>query len=552
MHTFFRSTLILSFLSFALTITTVTTALTAPLSLRADDSDAESAPQSIADQLATIQRDIAWLERNTAKKKAELQQAKQTGAKDEITDTADEVSGLEKRLQREKINFVALATGVELTVPELENNQNKKRDIIQELQQLLEPLLDAIHRVSEKPRRIEYFKSKIATLSDQVSMMNKAMTNLDLAIQQKKFPTLEAQLIASKDSLVHDRDEAQVRLNSLERQLNREMGDHRTVVQVVTESVRGFFAAKGKNLVIATLVFIAVFWGLLFFKRYLFSSKIIERMGMIAKPLQMVYGILSGILAMMAVILTLHFLNDWFLVTSLILFLLAFAWSSKAVITHFIAETKLALNLGPVKQGERVMWQGLPWLVKSLGFRSVLENESLEGGTVMLPASALTGMLSRMQGDKEIWFPTRVGDHVYLDDKTYGKVESQTPEMVILNIDGCLKHYSTLVFLAKNPQNFSRGFKISDEIIVNHAIPTAAFSVFNQSFAGLAKSKWNAEGISDFVVSIYPYTFEGKECVNLFMSVQCEGRLASPRDALRREMLQIMGALIDETRKAVS
>lgn len=505
----------------------------------ASESETTSQQEDLAEQLTTIQRDITWLEQKTAQKKAELLQIKQNGSKDDATEVAEEVSGLEKRLKREKIGFIALATGVELTAPETESTPGKKRDLIQELQQIIEPLLDAIHRVSEKPRRIEHFKSRIATLSEQLILMNKAMTNLELALQKKKYPALEEKLTAAKESLTHDRDEVQVRLSSLERQLNRDLGDHRTVVQVVTESVQSFFAAKGKNLFIATLVFICVFWGLLFFKRSLFSSRMSARMGPIAKPLQMIYGVIAALLSTLAVIVTLHFLHDWFLVTTLVLLLLAFAWSSKAVITHFIAETKLALNLGPVKQGERVVWQGIPWLVKSLGFRSVLVNEALEGGTVMLPASALTGMLSRPYVKNEPWFPTKVGDWVLLDDGTFGKVETQTPETVILSTSTCLKHYSSLAFTAKNPQNFSNGFELSTEILMRHTVLIHSFQALNEKILKASQAKLaDKTDLSEIETAIYPI---GNQMTKIWIKAWCHGRLAGSRDGIRRTLQQVIG-----------
>lgn len=515
-----------------------THAVTTPPELESLSHDA------VAEQLVTIQRDINWLEQKTAQKKAELQQAKQSGAKDDIAELASAVSSLEKRLQREKIGFVALASGVELTIPEAESTSAKKRDLIQELQQLVEPLLDAIQRVSEKPRRIEYFKSKIASLSEQLTLMNKALANLDLALQQKKYPALEEKLKASKEALTHDRDEIQVRLNSLERQLNRDLGDHRTVLQVVTESVRGFFAVKGKNLLIALMVFIVVLWSLLRFKRTLFSSRLSARMGAVAKPLQMVYGVVATLLATVAVILTLHFLHDWFLVTSLVLLLLAFAWSSKAVITHFIGETKLALNLGPVKQGERVVWQGIPWLVKSLGFRSVLVNEALEGGTVMLPASALTGMLSRPYVKNEPWFPTKVGDWVLLDDGTYGKVETQTPETVVLDTYLSKKHYASLAFLAQNPQNYSNGFELSTEILIRHTAPIPSYSVLNEKLTKLIREKQSAQSDLTAIESeIYPIS---NQMSKIWVKAECHGRLAASREAVRRGLHQTVGEISGE------
>ena len=392
-----------------------------------------------AEHLQTIERRIARLEQQSAQK------------------NGGDGPSLESQLQQARLDFISNAANVELPAPESEV-QSKKRDLIAELQQLVEPLVDAVIRLSEKPRRIETLRTQIFKISDQMSLTDHALANLNRVIQDRTYPALEPRLKESRDTLMRARDDLDVRATTLQRKLDLELSDHRSVAQAATEAVRDFFASKGRHLLLAGLIFACVYWGTLRLMRLIFASRWMSpKLRGVIKPIQVMYGILAGLIAILATIITLHFLNDWFLVTLLCLTLLAAVWSSKALITLFIGEMKLVLNLGPVKQGERVVWQGLPWLVKSLGFRSVLVNEALQGGTITLPAAALTAMISRPTVENEPWFPTRVGDFVLLDDGCYGRVEIQTLETVVLVVGKTKKHYSTAAFLAKNPQRGMQG-----------------------------------------------------------------------------------------------
>ncbi len=400
-----------------------------------------------------MERNITWLEQQVAQKRSEQLHA----GKNQAAQIGEDISSLESRLQRARSGFIAIASDVELPAPESEA-QSKKRDLVAEMQQLIEPLVDAVLRLSEKPRRMEVLRSQIFKFSDQMALTDRALTKLDRVLQSKTYPSLEARIKESRDTLMHARDELDIRAAALQRKLDLELSDHRSVAQAFTETVRDFFASKGRHLLLAVFVCGGVFWGTLRLMRFIFASRWMNpKLRGLIRPIQVMYGILAGLIAIVATIITLHFLNDWFLVTLLCLALLAAVWSSKALITLFIGEMKLVLNLGSVKQGERVVWQGLPWLVKSLGFRSALVNEALQGGTVMLPASALTAMISRPTVENEPWFPTRAGDFVLLDDGCYGRVEIQTLETVILNLGKTKKHYSTAAFLAKNPQHGMQG-----------------------------------------------------------------------------------------------
>jgi hypothetical protein len=492
----------------------------------ADDlvSDQPIQQQSTADQLATIQREMSFLE----KRLAELSKEEARVGKDDAA-VENEISMRESQLQRARNNFIATASEVELPAPE--QKRPEKRDLVQETQDLIAPVFDAVRRVSEKPRRIEALRTGIFYLNDRIAQVNKAIVALDRTIRAKTYPIYQHELEDAMSGLRHDRDVLQVRVDAMERKLNVEEEDRRTIFQIVVDGAKDFVKSKGKNILISFLVFFGVLWLLLSIKRLFFRSKFVHsRMRHFNLPFHTVYNLVAGLAAIFSVILTLHLLNDWFLATIVLLIVFAVFWAVKSVVHHFIHEIRLLFNLGPVKQGERVIWQGVPWLVQSLSLRTVLVNEALQGGSIALPATIIGTLFSRMTVEGEPWFPTLVGDYVLLD------------ETVIVATGNARKHYATSVFLSKNPQNFSHGFEVEAAVEIQHESAAPRLDKLRPALLGAVTSRLSdrLKGSDPELKSLeLQLSALGLRNTQIHLRAQAVGRLAPQREALRRELQSI-------------
>jgi hypothetical protein len=70
-------------------------------------------------------------------------------------------------------------------------------------------------------------------------------------------------------------------------------------------------------------------------------------------------------------------------------------------------------------------------------------------------------MVSRPSAANEEWFPSKEGEWVKLENDTLGQVIYQSPEMVEIEVfGGSHTTYSTESYLALNPTNLSRGYRI--------------------------------------------------------------------------------------------
>jgi hypothetical protein len=119
------------------------------------------------------------------------------------------------------------------------------------------------------------------------------------------------------------------------------------------------------------------------------------------------------------------------------------------------------LNVGAVREGERIIYDGLPFRVDALRFYARLNNPELKGGVLRVPIKELVGKRSRRQDPDEPWFPCRPEEFVLLGSGTFGRVLLQTPENVFVMALGAPKSFATTAFLADTPRNLSRGFTVT-------------------------------------------------------------------------------------------
>ena len=151
--------------------------------------------------------------------------------------------------------------------------------------------------------------------------------------------------------------------------------------------------------------------------------------------------------------------GDLLLLVLSIIALVMLALGAWRYLPRYIAEARLLLNIAAAREGERVIYNGLPFRIASLNLYSELRNPELEGA-IRLPLSALTELTSRPRTD-EAWFPCQAGDYVLLPDGAFGQVLQQTVELVRLKVVGSIVQFSAAEFVQLNVRNLSReGFGV--------------------------------------------------------------------------------------------
>ena len=371
---------------------------------------------------------------------------------------------LRMKLDDVESDFESIATGVDL-----ETFLSKPRDKIdwkEELLNLLTPLLSELKQITDRPRQLERLRSEIHFQKNQLATIKGALRNIDDLIQTKTEDDarLKKALSALRESWLDREKQISDKLKVDQYQLDELLRQRQSFFESSQEVVKSFFRSRGRNSMLAVMAFFATFFIMRYTHRLVYRYSPIHKAGQrtfLIRLTDVIYHILTGIGAAGALLFVLYTVGDWLLLSFAIIFILGIVWTAKAGMPIFWRQVQLMLNLGTVRENERIVYGGVPWRVVSLNVYAMLENPDLKPSLLRVPLRDLMDLNSRAFDADEPWFPCRLGEWVILSDGIWGEVVSQTPEMVQLALRGGTRiTYPTQDFLNLAPRNISRNFRI--------------------------------------------------------------------------------------------
>ena len=441
-------------------------------------------PDAVPDYLHTEQNTLQSLEalqRALALKEAEASQLQErlAGAADDLQreDLRQRIQEVRNAIEEQRRQFDGFAVDIDLApfMPQ----KNARFDWQEQLGKLLEPILAEFESATAESRIIGQLRAQIEDVRRRRDLAGKAVANLDALLAQSASPELRTRLSERRTAWRNILDEAQNEFSALDLQLQSRLAGRQSLLDQTTGYAKNFFRTRGLNLLLGALAFCAVFFG---FRLGDWAVRHLRRKGAekqlgsrVTALLFHIFSVLGGLAAMMLVF---NLAGDWFLLGIVIIFLFGVGWASINTLPQQIETIKLMLNIGAVREGEYLVYDGTPYQVESLGLAARLRNPRLEGGTRNLPVKYLVGMNSRPLGPQEAWFPCVKGDWVALSDGQAGRIASQTPGMVELVKNGG-EHvmYPTTAFLGLNPRNQSAGFRLASTFGVDYRHQAEATTV---------------------------------------------------------------------------
>jgi hypothetical protein len=190
----------------------------------------------------------------------------------------------------------------------------------------------------------------------------------------------------------------------------------------------------------------------------------------VGRVVDIVADLLTLLVSILAAFVVFYLAGDWVLLVIGGVFILGIFWASKHALPLMFEQTKLLLNVGPVREGERMMFEGIPWRVDRLGPYCEFSNPAFPGSELRLPLRALVDLHSRPLQDREPWFPTEIGEWIRLSDGLFGKVVVQSPEQVgLVKLGGARVMLPAADFLGMAPENLSHNFRISVTFGIDYA-----------------------------------------------------------------------------------
>ena len=332
-----------------------------------------------------------------------------------------------------------------------------------EVSELLKPIVSEIKSATAESREIEDLRSDQAREERRYEVASTAANNLKKLLAGASTPELKAHLEALLAIWESRALDANNQRTALKQQLDQRLEARQTSFLETGRSVlQGFINGRGRNLVFGILAFLTVFFGFRLINRlYRRIRPAKDARSIINRAATLVFNFLSVLGGFGAMLLVFNMAGDWFLLGIVLIFLLGLGWASINALPRYLEQIRLILNMGAVREGERLTYEGTPMHVDRLGLYARLSNPLLDGGHQPLPIRQLIGRVSRKSGTDEEWFPTRKGDWVQLPDQQVASVRYQSPQFVqLVTLGGAQIVYPTTDYLSLHLRNLSSGFRI--------------------------------------------------------------------------------------------
>jgi len=438
-------------------------------------------------------------------------------------DFTQKIAKLSKHLKHLESNFHQLATDVHLDTFDAQKKQSF--DWKDELKQLVEPLVREIKQMTSHPREIDHLETEIENLQNQLNIATKAKNRLKTLIPHITNIALQDEINQIQNNWKSRFREIKTRLNITQQKLKQKQMKKKHLSEHLHELMQLFFRSRGRNLVFAVL-----FFALTWFLMHQLQTKI-----HLTRPFQkhprsvyirtfdLIYWIATFLFSLVSLLLVLYFCGDWFLLSLFIIFIVGIAWASNHALPRYWKQARIILNLGPVREGELVVYKGIPYRVSRIHLASELTNDHLEGGIIQLPLKDLLDMRSRPIATNECWFPTKIGDTILFSDESIGTITTQTPEFVCIKLLGeQIQTWATQEFLKISPINLSNGFRIAAHIyfdenhqkrLIDQMIKILTISVQTE----IEKHPFNEwlVSVKTILVEVGPVAFQLKIIANL-------------------------------------
>ena len=451
---------------------------------------------------------------------------------------SEKLKKLDHQLAQAKRNFQEIATGVDLSL--FSDKKSEPFSWKEELTSLVEPLIKELKSLTDRARQksrlhedVEKYRKMLAVARDG----QQQLTRLESEASDKELQNKLQGLFPEWKSL---ENQMSSKLQVAFLQLEQLKEDETSFIESSSQTIKNFFKTRGLYLFIVVLVV----GGILIIARlgYNFMVKAIPGFKASYRPfhirlIDIFFRGFSLLFAILGLILVLYMVEDWVLLSFAILFLLGIIWTIRNTVPKIWDQIRLMLNIGEVREGERIVLYGVPWLVERIYFFSNLKNPDIEE-ELRLPINELLGKVSRPFKKEEPWFPCRKNDWVILADGTRGKVTSLSHEMVKLVMrGGAHKTYQTDNFLAQSPLNISTNFRIKEFFGLSYDLQNEVTNVILTTLKSFIAEKIEENGYQQSLLNLrVEFMQAGGSSLDIVVIADFNGKEAPLYNRLRRSI----------------
>lgn len=370
-----------------------------------------------------------------------------------------QVAESEKILKNAEVAFESIVTGG-LDLENFKEVPDQSFDWQSDLIEIIQPIFQSLKDLTEQPRAIERIRKTIEFYQQNLSEVENSILKIEEWSQAEVDRATRGQIQTIQEDWRKRKAEAQRNLELFQLQLRNLQIRQESIWTSVWSAFGAFLTGRGLNLMLAVLATMAVWFGMRTFLRFMVPKEGVDEFqtrSQYSRVLFYTYRILMMMASTAVFLIVLYVTGDWLLLGLALLILAGIAIGLKKYLPQFLAEAKLLLNLGAVREGEMVTYEGVPWIVKSINIYSHLVNPVLEGGELRMPLGEMSQLISQPIAEDEPWFPSNLHDYILLPDGSFGQVVIQTPEFVQIKSREMIRTFLVSDYLNLGIKNLSMG-----------------------------------------------------------------------------------------------
>jgi hypothetical protein len=465
----------------------------------------------------------------------QLAAAETAAEKNEIQTQLDK---FEIDLQTTTRNLRGIGAGADIA--SLRAVEETQFSLQEELFALLKPALKEMKDMTSHVRQKSELKEKIAYYREKLPVAELAVNNITGLIARNEEESLERYLEGMLAEWRKQLTVIQSELQSAELQLEKLESSEASLADASQSYLKSFFQRRGLYLAQAILAVT----GILLLSRlsYRLMVKLIpgyrqEHRSFRIRLLDLVHRAVTVILAILGPMVVFYLVEDWVLFSLGILLLIGIALTLRQALPRYWQQIQLFLNVGSVREGERIDLDGLPWRVRQINIFSMLENPTAELSQ-RVRIDDLVDMKSRPIRRSDPWFPCKKDDWVLLSDGMRGKVTGISRELVeLIERGGAHRTYTTADFLAQSPLNLSRSFRLKETIGISYDLQRESVADVPETLKGHIERRIAEEGYTDKLHSLrVEFEKANTSSLDIVVIADFDGELADLHGRLRRAM----------------
>ena len=414
-----------------------------------------------SESIKTKEQELKQLEQKikTSKDQNFLKQAEQ-----EVTEYKEIIMEL-------KDEFIDLSTGGAKLYEE-PKQPVQEFDWREDLKTIASPLVEQLKKITQHPRRIEELEANIAYWSSREAELKKAVDNLASTLSQVSNSKLKKDMQGLMKTAQSRHASAQQRLDLLNSDLKRLQIEGNPVWSNIGKTTRTIAISMGLHFMAALAAAVIAYYIIFLLGMIpltLLGRKRHRQIVFLERLINLLRRMLGVLLAVFVFLMMLYGFSEWMILALSLVLMAAVLMGLRNAVPQYLVEFRTLLNIGSIRQNERLIYAGIPWRISRLDVYTHLHNPLLDGH-LRVSLTDICHLTSRPYHDDEPWFPTKVGDVVILEDEVFGKVIRQTPDIVELEFRNSVFTYPTSLFLERRPHNLCRnGFTIFETFGVDYS-----------------------------------------------------------------------------------